>query len=174
MLNQINARREKGYSQLTKGVGKLFAKIVNEVPKAQLNFVPSEYNSADNLTRVKTVEQIFSKDATWFQPSVYFNQPDIPKFVRVQVKKCIDTNKEMEQKKALLGKAKRDIALIAPEKLQEIEAYRCNHINAKKRKIFCSVCPSTAETEIENSFTGMEKTEKSVNDNKMFLETLDE
>ena len=75
ILDQIEACREKGYSQLTRGVGNLIAKIVSEVPKAQLNFVPSEYNSADNLTRLKTVEQIFSKDATWFQPSVYFNQP---------------------------------------------------------------------------------------------------
>ena len=80
----------------------------------------------------------------------------------------------MEQKKALLEKAKRDIALVTPERLPEIEAYRCDHTNAKKRKIFCSECPSIAETEIENCFPGMEKTNKSTNDNKQFLDVLEE
>ena len=81
--------------------------------------MPSEYNSADNLTRVRTVNDLFSDESTWFTPHPSFNQPGIPYFDRVQIKKVSDnvTAAENELKIAaeIFAITKNDVKEIEPK-----------------------------------------------------------
>ena len=61
VMDQIAGSREKGVSGLSRGFGNSIAKVANEIPDGHLNFVPSQFNSADNLTREKTVQQLFEE-----------------------------------------------------------------------------------------------------------------
>ena len=66
MKDQNEACREKGINGLTKGVENFIAKTANEVPDGHLKFVPSEYNSAEYLTRARTTEKLFATNSIWF------------------------------------------------------------------------------------------------------------
>ena len=90
IIDQIVASREKGVSELTRGVGNLIARVANEISEGHLRFVPSEYNSADNLTRIRTVDELFKKEATWFRPHINFDQIGVPHFERMQIKKVFE------------------------------------------------------------------------------------
>ena len=63
VLDQVISCREKGTNGLTRGVGNLIAKIAHEIPDGQLLFLPSEYNSADNLTRPKATDELFANES---------------------------------------------------------------------------------------------------------------
>ena len=84
VLDQIAAGREKGVHELSRGFGNLIAKIANDIPAGHIKFVPSQFNSADNLTRAKTVEELFDQKATWFKPHANFNHIGAPHFERIQ------------------------------------------------------------------------------------------
>ena len=90
MLDQIESCRVNGIANLTRGVVNLIAQIANTIPPGHLLFCPSETNSADNLTRIRTVDDIFNERATWFAPHEYFHQEGIPHFARVQLQKVFD------------------------------------------------------------------------------------
>ena len=93
----------KGINGLTRGVGNLIDKTTHEIPEGHLLFVPSEYNSADNLKRPKTTEELFAKDSNWFQPHPSFDQTGIPQFHKMQVKKILkkDDSNEVNSLKDL-------------------------------------------------------------------------
>lgn len=90
VLDQIEACSQNGIGSFTRGVGSLIATIVNDIPTGHLKLYPSECNSADYLTRVRTVEDIFGEGATWFTPHPHFNQTVVHKFERVQSRKVFD------------------------------------------------------------------------------------
>ena len=72
---------------MSRGFGNLIAKVANEIPEGHLKFVPSQFKSADNLTREKTVQEVFDENLTWFKPHKNFNQDGVPHFERIQWKK---------------------------------------------------------------------------------------
>ena len=61
VMDQIAGSREKGVSDLSRGFGNLIAKVANEIPDGHLKFVPSQFNSADNLTREKQFKNCSKK-----------------------------------------------------------------------------------------------------------------
>ena len=87
VMDQVSGSREKGVSEMSRGFGNLIAKVANEIPEGHLKFVPSQFNSADNLTREKTVQEVFDENSTWFKPHKNFNQDGVPHFERIQWKK---------------------------------------------------------------------------------------
>ena len=84
VLDKIAASREKGVGEFSRGFSNLIAKVANEIPDGHLKFVPSQFNSADNLTQERTVQELFDKSSTWFQPHENFSQDGIPHFERIQ------------------------------------------------------------------------------------------
>ena len=91
----------------------MIAKIVNDIPDGLCNFVPSEYNSVDNLTRIKTVNELVNASSTWFKPHPKFDQTGISVFDRVQIIKLRDNEAALENElkvaKELSSIAKNDI-----------------------------------------------------------------
>ena len=148
MIDQISSCREKGISGLTRGVGNLIAKIAHEIPDGHLLFVPSEYNSADNLTRPKTTEELFAKDSNWFQPHQSFDQAGIPQFHRMQVKKIFkkdesneaDSLKELNELSAQIKATKNEIVNLMPEMRNKLEACECQPILQSKLTKLCDEC----------------------------------
>ena len=72
---------------MCRGFGNLIAKVANEILEEHLKNFPSQFNSADNLTREKTVQEVFDENSTWFQPHKNFNQDGISHFEHIQWKK---------------------------------------------------------------------------------------
>lgn len=150
MLDQIESCRQNGIASLTRGVGNLIAKIANDVPADHLLFCPSECNSADNLTRIRTVDDIFSKNSTWFTPHLHFNQPGVPKFERVQMKKVVDDQSDKNNgSQAALTKNKemgyiaaKNLAKVSPEETRNLGMCKCKHEPTAKSKTnhICSEC----------------------------------
>ena len=63
VMDQVSGSREKGVSEMSRGFGYLIAKVANEIPEGHLKFVPSPFNSADNLTQEKTVQELFDENS---------------------------------------------------------------------------------------------------------------
>ena len=150
VLDQIEACRQNGISSLTRGVGNLIAKIANEIPPDHLNFCPSEYNSADNLTRIRTVDDIFDENSTWFTPHHHFNQTGVPKFERVQLRKVFDdkpdkhsaSQAEMKINKEMACMTIDHLAKVSPEKARDIKRCKCAARSLATSKVdrFCGDC----------------------------------
>ena len=102
VLDQIAAGRKKGVNELSRGFGNLIAKIANDIPAGNIRFVPSQFNSADNLTRVRTVEELFDQQATWFKPHANFNQIETPHLERIQWKKVTENTMITTEEEAIL------------------------------------------------------------------------
>ena len=156
VIDQVISCREKGINGLKRGVGNLIAKIA---------FVPSEYNSADNLTRPKTTEELFAKDSNWFQPHPSFDQIGIPQFHRMQVKKILkkdDSNeanslKELNELSAQFKATTNEIVKIMPEMRYQLEACTCQPISQSKITKLCNECYRPhLDTEIELYAVGKE------------------
>ena len=133
---------------MTRGVGNLIAKIAHEIPEGHLLFVPSEYNSADNLTRPKTTDELFAKESNWFQPHPSFNQIGIPKFHRMQMKKILKKDESNEENSfkysnelsAQTKATTNEIVNIMPEMRHQLEACTCQPISQSKLKKLCNEC----------------------------------
>ena len=63
VMDQITGSRGKGVSDLSRGFENFIAKVANEIPDRHLKFVPSQFNSAGNLTREKTVQELFEESS---------------------------------------------------------------------------------------------------------------
>ena len=121
-------------------------------------FVPSEYNSADNLTRPKTTDELFATESNWFQPHPSFNQVEIPQFHRMQVKKVlkkddskeVNSLKELNELSAQTKATTNEIVNIMPEMKYQLEACTCRPNSQSKLTKLCNECYRPhLDTEIE-------------------------
>ena len=118
----------------------MIAKIATDIPADHLLFCPSECNSADNLTRIRTVDDVFNKSATWFTPHPHFNQPGVPKFERVQMKKVFndqydknnDSQAALTKNKEMVYIATENLAKVSPEETRNLGMCKCKHESTAK------------------------------------------
>ena len=120
--------------------------------------MPSEYNSADNLTRPKTTDELFAKESNWFQPHPSFNQIEILQFHRMQVKKVlkkgdskeVNSLKDLNELSAHTKATTFEIVSIMPEVRYQLEACTCQPISQSKLTKLCNECYRPhLDTEIE-------------------------